>query len=527
MGKRALKGMPVRVSLPPRARAGADDGEMPKEAEASASDQGRGSPSVPPVPNAPGKTVGTPVKQMRMEARAATLARAATDEGKQQLLAALERDFTTKAGAVVNSAQENTWEVFHVAWFGSQVTVLPLTAEKLLAVASCFKDAGYKSFHNYVARAKDLHISAGYEWSLLLTRTAMKALRSVNRGAGPRRQALPINLEVVMMCEAEVTIEVKAAQDLFTFSCMFMLREIELAALKSQHVTFNDLEKTVSVYLALSKTDTEARGCIRKWGCLCASDARAPCAYHAGKSQWDRLMTIFKGDIDDDAPFFPNEAGQHRTKQQTIDAFILLARHVGAAVECQGRKISGHTARISGAQFLASIGVEVAVIMLLARWESRVVLHYIKEAPLLALTGQARIKLQKHKIGAVNPDAHAYDLEESVKTLSRKITSLHKKFQHLAALREDDLTLHEDTILAGQCVDPDLMKVIVNCETGVVHIRASKQPYSKAGRLRFTTLCGWAFSRRPHKVIASGKDSTDKCRRCRGQFVHFDSGSSA
>ena len=355
----------------------------------------------------------------------------------------------------------------------------------------------------------------------------MKALRSVNRGEGPRRQALPINLEVIMLCEAKMTDEVQAAKDLFIFSCLFMLREIELAALKVRHVTFNDQDQTVSVYLALSKTDTEARGCIRKWGCLCASDSKAPCAYHAGKSQWEYLMSIFRGNVDEDAPFFPNEAGQHRTKQQTVDAFILLARHAGAAVECQGRKVSGHTARISGAQFLASIGVEVAVIMLLARWESRVVLHYIKEAPLLALTGQARIKLQKHKISAVNPDAHAYDLEDSVKNLAKKITSLHSKLRHLTALKVDDLTMHEDTVLSGQCVDPDLMKVIVNCETGVVHIRASKQSYSRAGRLRFTTLCGWAFSKRPHKVIASGKDSADKCRRCWDQFVHFDSGSSA
>ena len=120
--------------------------------------------------------------------------------------------------------------MLHVAWFGSQVTVLPLTAEKLLAVASCFKDARYKSFHNYVARAKDLHISAGYDWTLLLTRTAMamKALRSVSRGAGPRRQALPINLEVVMLCGAEVAVEVKPAQDLFTFWCYSRYDQLNL-----------------------------------------------------------------------------------------------------------------------------------------------------------------------------------------------------------------------------------------------------------------------------------------------------------
>ena len=165
--------------------------------------------------------------------------------------------------------------------------------------------------------------------------------------------------------------------------------------------------------------------------------------------------------------------------------------------------------------------------MLPARWESRVVLHYIKEAPLLALTGQARVKLERHNINAVNPEANAYDLEDSIKDLSRMISTLHDKLRHPTALKEDDLPMHEDTVMTGQCIGPELTKVIVNCETGVVHIRASKQSYSKAGRLRFTTLCGWAFSRRPHKVISSGKDSENKCRRCWDQFVHFDSGSSA
>ena len=76
----------------------------------------------------------------------------------------------------------------------------------------------------------------------------------------------------------------------------------------------------------------------------------------------------------------------------------------------------------------------MSVITLLVRWESRVVLHYIKEAPLLALTSQARIKLQRHKITAVNPEAMACDLAGSVKNLGRRLTGLQAKLRHLAAL---------------------------------------------------------------------------------------------
>ena len=50
------------------------------------------------------------------------------------------------------------------------------------------------------------------------------------------------------------------------------------------------------------------------------------------------------------------------------------------------RRLGGHSFRVEGAQFLASLGIEVLVIMCLARWQSQVVLRYIREAPLAALT---------------------------------------------------------------------------------------------------------------------------------------------
>ena len=72
MGKRATKGMLARASLPLRPRAGASDEGRPSEAEASTSDQGHDRPLAPPPSTVPDKKVEKPVKQMRVEARAAT-----------------------------------------------------------------------------------------------------------------------------------------------------------------------------------------------------------------------------------------------------------------------------------------------------------------------------------------------------------------------------------------------------------------------------------------------------------------------
>ena len=43
-------------------------------------------------------------------------------------------------------------------WFGDHVPVLPLTEEKILALAAMFKRGGSRSWPNYVTVMKDKHI---------------------------------------------------------------------------------------------------------------------------------------------------------------------------------------------------------------------------------------------------------------------------------------------------------------------------------------------------------------------------------
>ena len=73
----------------------------------------------------------------------------------------------------------------------------PLTEDKILRIAALFKAAGYKSFENYMGRAKNEHISmgplAGGEWTPSLDRAAKDATRSVLRGVGKVRQSTPLD----------------------------------------------------------------------------------------------------------------------------------------------------------------------------------------------------------------------------------------------------------------------------------------------------------------------------------------------
>jgi hypothetical protein len=49
------------------------------------------------------------------------------------------------------------------------------------------------------------------------------------------------------------------------------------------------------------------------------------------------------------------------------------------------RRYGGHSLRVTGAQYLASVGVPLLTIQLLGRWASDIIARYVAEAPLCAL----------------------------------------------------------------------------------------------------------------------------------------------
>ena len=120
-------------------------------------------------------------------------------------------------------------------------------------------------------------------------------------------------------------------------------------------------------------------------GCLCAGDPTKPCAYCALAEQIDYLHAEF-GDHISDMPVFPGSDGTTLTKNTVVTLWRELGVAAGLSVEKEGRAVAGHSARVGGAQFLAAIGLDLYLIQLLARWESAIIMRYVTEAPLIALT---------------------------------------------------------------------------------------------------------------------------------------------
>ena len=142
--------------------------------------------------------------------------------------------------------------------------------------------------------------------------------------------------------------------------------------------------------IGASKTDTQAVGCARSWGCVCDGHWTKPCGYHSMKFQITFVRNAFgaNGLVPSGFPLFPNESGEFCTKNAVVHTIEQVALRLGLPIKDEdgSNLYGGHTLRVSAAQHLARLGIALPIIMLLARWESQAVMGYVSEAPLATIT---------------------------------------------------------------------------------------------------------------------------------------------
>ena len=79
-------------------------------------------------------------------------------------------------------------------------------------------------------------------------------------------------------------------------------------------------------------------------------------------------------------------------KEGVTKAVVRVATAAGVRITTHDGEetIAGHYARIGGSRMLACGSVPVESVMRMARWDSHVVLHYLKDSVLVNITGQYR-----------------------------------------------------------------------------------------------------------------------------------------
>ena len=450
------------------------------------------------------------VKGNRAEARSA----ASTQNSKDRALRELEEDFFAKTADGPRESLLRTWVAFHKEWFGKEVPVFPLTPGKLAAVGAMFKQGGYRSFPNYLSRAKDAHIQA-FEWTDQLVQASRKIQRSVLRGLGEGRQSAEYSLTKIAGLEVTDDPVVPGGpvgpKNFVIAAPFYMLRELEASTSLAKHLEIT-ADKKMKWWLPASKTDVMAKSASLSWGCTChGKSTGTACPYHALEAQLQLLEKRYgaRSTWAETLPLFPTYEGEIPTKEAMVETIEYFATLVGDPLydERGRRRMGGHSSRVTGARHLSRTGVEVYIIQLLARHSTAIILHYVKNVPLEAITDH-------YSRSKANRDLN--ELLESCRTNAETVERTNDEVQDLQLnvieLLQREVQIKEklETLEAkiGEA------KYVVNTTTEVWHRPAV---YNKwMAPTIWSTACGWSFGLRAHFrwETEEPKKAKNICDRC-------------
>ena len=473
------------------------------------------------------------------------LATAANPQAYAAALVELDRDMYAATSTGPREAVWATYQKFHASAVGGNVPVLPLSTEAVRKVAALFKAAGYRSYRNYIGRAKDEHLSRGHDISPQLERMIRLCRRSVIRGlAGPVRSE-PFSFEDVCEALKDRVQPIVQAGPIFPLALVvtavfFLLRELEAAAASWQDVVFAEDRFTVTLTLPSSKTDWSAKGCRRTWGCLCSRGK--PCVYHTLLRY--RAIAKERGLIP--GPLFVDEAGRGCTKGAVVETLRAAVALTGAAIlDPVGRHMfSGHAFRITGARAMSLWGLDAITIQLLGRWGSLAILSYIAEAPLTDLAQ----RLHRDGLSSLPQQVRTAEHPE-FRELTGYTVMLQEALQRIAQLETDLKTFHDAlSNKAGRASIEILTDRVDHAETVLDGVAVSlesatgPQPWFvlnedsralhralidiKSTTTSWTTLCGWPFAGLKHVATHVGIEPKARFRKCHKCYPDVDSESS-
>ena len=318
------------------------------------------------------------------------------------------------------------------------------------------------------------------------------------------------------------------AWNLAVLGVFFILREIELSLSLASSITLNFVAKVVTWRRPSSKTDSAALTTTREWRCLCDANTIWLCPFHAAVRQMEYLKDAFgddNGSLPPGLPFFPTLKGEAVAKEAVVETIKEWHRRIGlSVVDADGNELlGGHSLRTGGAVLLASEGVHLYQIELMARWKSAMLIHYAKAAPLKKMSRDyVRNKVQQELHERLDELAQA--LEEVKKQGAAKLTQLERaEFiaerikGPLRCMAQEEVALLKKQLLSAPSA------YIQNPDRRKTWHRVSVDGYLRPPST-WRTLCGW-----PHGVnsFVRSDDLPEGARKCDRCFPDSSSDSSS
>ena len=435
----------------------------------------------------------------------AVAAAASSPESMRAAVDKLLKDVHSSSSIASRNSLLKTWFKFHdIAHKGVEVPAFPLFEDGILRIAALFKAGGYKSFDNYMDRAKSHHISLGAEWSLALDRTSKDARRSVSRNVGRCRQSRPLDiLAVGNLPQQDAPLNDGGPigpVDFAITGTLFLLREIEIAAAQFGSITFGSPEhSSVTWCLPSSKTDCRGVGVSRTLDCTCSIEAlNGICPVAALIRQRDRVRQLARARkvAPETLPLFPDSMGNEVIRPCAVKTIFSLVEASGGKLrDAKGSLLfGGHSLRTGGASLLATLGVHPIRIQAMGRWRSPLVIHYAGEAM---------------ATGLVRDMALSATFSSSSKArLARTETFKNSLNARLESVTETD---------PGEELEPKIgtgsLAQVVSKATQCTHL----VPFGPTG-LANTTVCGWVF---PEEAIELVTDNFPHHRECDDCFLNL------
>ena len=322
-----------------------------------------------------------------------------------QTLAALDADVLAATTASSNASRVKLYEsICRIA----EVEAWPVSQRTARIFAGCLKQGRYRSIKVYFSavlghQLRTLGVAAPPE----VQRCIVDSTRSALRGAGPAKLKEHFHVPVLRKL-----LQHEAGQDGFRPSdpslwadvllicSWWMFREVEASAAQVSHVAMNTVSQEVTIMLPVQKTDSRGMLSCRTLRCACRAAVQALCPFHAMKRHLMWLSNCGREAVSSRAPLFPGEDGHVISK----DSFVKLVRSTLQACDVETTKeyegqllqrLTGHIARVSGAQWLHNLGVPLQMLQVLGRWSSLTILRYLQSAPLQVLPEVAAAALQE------------------------------------------------------------------------------------------------------------------------------------
>ena len=196
-------------------------------------------------------------------------------------------------------------------------------------------------------------------------------MSAAKRGVGPRKKAAEVpegtwSNHSLLEDPWQDNNKVGHASHLFACGVHWMMREIEISGLSTEDVRFDPVNRMVTLMWRESKKDTDGLSLSRTLQCLCTEGCDLKCPYAVMES-------------------LVNHAALRGTEGGCLAACIDGRRATKAEVVKDwkaifGTKVTGHSARRSGALQYIRKGWAVSQVGYLGRWKSNVIMEYAQEA---------------------------------------------------------------------------------------------------------------------------------------------------